>query len=141
VIASNFPAGTTHKARGSTGSGRMIIGVKEENGVDSMVKQTFVNLPVEDLERTMAFFSRLGFKFNPQFTDENATCMIINENTFAMLLVGKFFKSFIPGKKISDAKKSTEVLVALSVGSRAEVDAMIKKAVDAGGAEYRKAQD
>jgi hypothetical protein len=67
--------------------------------------------------------------------------MIINENTFAMLLVGKFFKSFIPGKKISDAKKSTEVLVALSVGSRAEVDAMIKKAVDAGGAEYRKAQD
>ena len=105
-----------------------------------MVKQIFVNLPVKDLNKTIEFFTKLGFKFNPQFTDENATCMIIGENIFAMLLVEKFFKTFTP-KNIADAKKSTEVLLALSVGSRNEVDDMINKAVKAGGKEPRKAQD
>jgi predicted lactoylglutathione lyase len=106
-----------------------------------MTKQIFINLPVKDLNKSIEFFSRLDFKFNPQFTDENATCMIIGENIFAMLLVKKFFKTFTPGKEIADAEKSTEVLVALSVESRAEVDGMIKKAIDAGGKEYRTAQD
>lgn len=107
-------------------------------GKDRMV---FVNLPVKDLKKTMSFFSKLGFKFNPQFTDENAACMIIGKKSFAMLLVEKFFKVFIPGKVISDAKKSTEVLVALSAESRNEVDKMMSNAVKAGGKEYRETQD
>ena len=106
-----------------------------------MAKQIFVNLPVKDLNKTKQFFSKLGFNFNPKFTDENATCMIISDNIFAMLLVEKFFKIFIPNKEITDAKKSTEVLLALAVDSKIEVDEMIQKAVDAGGKEYRETQD
>lgn len=103
--------------------------------------QIFVNLPVRDLKKTMEFFSRLGFSFNPVFTDENAACLVISENIYAMLLVEKFFKNFIPDKEICDAKRSTEALVALTAGSREEVDALIGKAVAAGGSEYRQAQD
>jgi predicted lactoylglutathione lyase len=103
--------------------------------------QIFVNLPVRDLKKTMDFFGKLGFSFNPVFTDENAACMVISENIYAMLLVEKFFKNFIPDKEICDAKKSTEALVALSTGSRQEVDELIGKAVAAGGSEYRQAQD
>lgn len=106
-----------------------------------MPKQIFVNLPVKDLNKTIDFFTKLGFGFNPKFTDENATCMIIGENIFAMLLVEKFFKTFIPKKEISDPKKHTEVLVALSFERRAKVDEIIKKAVAAGGKEYRCTQD
>jgi hypothetical protein len=106
-----------------------------------MGKQIFVNLPVKDLDKTMEFFTKLGFKFNPQFTDKNAACMVIEDNIFAMLLVEKFFKSFTPGKNISDARKNTEVLNALSFNSRKEVDNMTNKAVKAGGKEFRKAQD
>ena len=105
-----------------------------------MVKQIFVNLPVKDLSKIIRFFTKLGFKFNPQFTDANATYMIIGKDMFAMLLVEKFFKTFIK-KEICDAKKSTEVLVALSVGSREEVDTMVKRALAAGGIEPRKPQD
>ena len=105
-----------------------------------MVKQIFVNLPVKDLKKTIKFFTELGFTFNPQFTNENATCMIIGENIFAMLLVEKFFKTFIK-KELCDARKSTEVLLALSVESRAKVDEMIQKAVDAGGREPNAPQD
>lgn len=106
-----------------------------------MAKQIFVNLPVKDLNKTIDFFTKLGFKFNPQFTDDNATCMIIGENMFAMLLVEKFFKTFIPNKDISNTKKNAEILTALSVESRTKVDEMIKKVEDAGGKEYRQAQD
>lgn len=105
-----------------------------------MPKQIFVNLPVKDLNRAMEFFTKLGFTFNPQFTDENAACMIIGENIFAMLLVEKFFKSFIK-KEICDTTTHTEVLNALSVGSREEVDEMIGKALEAGGSEPREPQD
>lgn len=106
-----------------------------------MTKQIYVNLPVKDLNKTIEFFTELGFTFNPQFTDDNATCMIIDENIFVMLLVENFFKNFIPAKKICDAKKNTEVLVALSAESRKEVDEMMEKAIAAGGSEYRKAED
>ena len=106
-----------------------------------MTKQIFVNLPVKDLNKTKEFFTELGFAFNPQFTDENAACMIIGENIFAMLLVEKFFKNFIPTKKICDAKKNTEVLVALSAESRKKVDEIIDRAIAAGGSEYRNAED
>jgi predicted lactoylglutathione lyase len=58
----------------------------------SMATKIFVNLPVRDLNKTVEFFTKLGFTFNPQFTDENATCMIVGEDIFVMLLVEKFFK-------------------------------------------------
>ena len=106
-----------------------------------MAKQIFVNLHVKNLSKTKKFFSNLGFKFNPRFTDKNAACMIIGKNIFSMLIVEKYFKSFIPKKKISNAKKNTEVLNALSVESRKKVDQMISKAIKSGGKEYRKAQD
>ena len=97
-----------------------------------MSKQIYVNLPVKDLKRSIEFFTNLGFKFNPQFTDENATCMIIGENIFVMLLVEKFFKTFTK-KEITDSSKSTEVILCLSADSREEVDEMVSKAIEAGG--------
>jgi predicted lactoylglutathione lyase len=106
-----------------------------------MTKQIFINLPVKDLSKTIDFFTKLGFTFNPQFTDENATCMIIGENIFAMLLVERFFKGFIPGKDISDTSKSTEVLMGITAATREEVDEMIDEAVATGGKEFREAQD
>lgn len=87
------------------------------------------------------FFTKLGFKFNPRFTDENATCMIIGENIFAMLLVEKFFKGFIPGKEITDTSKSKEVLMGITAESREEVDEIIDKVVAVGGKEYREPVD
>ncbi len=99
-----------------------------------------MNLPVKDLKRSVDFFTKLGYTFNPQFTDENTTCMIIGENIFAMLLVEERFKDFTK-KPISDAKKSTEVLIALDVDSREKVDEMVRKAVDAGGSIYIEPQD
>ena len=105
-----------------------------------MAKQIFVNLPVKDLNKTIKFFTKLGFKFNPQFTDENATCMIIGKNIFAMLLVENFFKRFTK-KKIYNAKKNTGAILALAVESRKKVDEMIKKVIAAGGKETRKAED
>jgi len=105
-----------------------------------MAKQIFVNLPVKDLKRSVSFFTALGYRFNPQFTDENATCMIVGENIFVMLLVESFFKTFTK-KAICDATKSTEVLVCLSCDSRAEVDGLVKKAVAAGGTTPAAAQD
>lgn len=105
-----------------------------------MATKIFVNLPVKDLNRSVEFFTILGYKFNPQFTNENATCMIIGDNIFVMLLVEKFFKTFIP-TEIADAKKSTESIICLSSNSREEVDEYIKKAVKAGGKTYKEAQD
>lgn len=96
-----------------------------------MATKIFVNLPVKNLDRTVQFFTRLGFKFNPQFTDENATCMIVGEDIFVMLLVEKFFKTFTP-KEISDTHTSTEVIVALSADSREEVDKLVDTALSAG---------
>lgn len=100
-----------------------------------MATKIFVNLPVKDLKKSIDFFTSLGFTFNPQFTDETATCMIIADNIFAMLLTEARFKDFTK-KSISDATKTTEVLLALDAESREAVDAMIKKAVKAGGATY-----
>lgn len=106
----------------------------------SMINEIFVNLPVKDLDRSIDFFTKLGFKFNPQFTDENATCMVIGENMFVMLLVEKYFKTFIK-KEISDTAKNTEVIVALSTESRESVDQLLNKVVEAGGKEHKEPQD
>ena len=65
-----------------------------------MTSQIFINLPVKDLNKTIEFFKKLGFKFNPQFTDENATCMIVYENIYVMLLVEKFFKSLLKRRSV-----------------------------------------
>ncbi|MGI0025453.1 MAG: VOC family protein [Nitrososphaera sp.] len=105
-----------------------------------MATKIFVNLPVKDLNKTIAFFTKLGFTFNPQFTDENATCMIVGEDIFVMLLVDKFFKTFTK-KEICDTTKDTEVIVALSAESREKVDHMINKVIEAGGREPREPQD
>ena len=104
-----------------------------------MITNIFVNLPVKDLNKTVEFFTKLGFTFNPQFTDENATCMIVGKDIFVMLLVEKF-KTFTK-KEISDVSKNTEVIVALSTQSREEVDQMMEKVVGAGGKESRDPQD
>lgn len=108
--------------------------------MEIMATKIFVNLPVKDLKKSINFFTQLGFSFNPQFTDEQATCMIIGENIFAMLLVEERFKDFTK-KPISDARKSTEVLLALDAASRANVDTMIGNAVKAGGLTYADPQD
>ncbi len=105
-----------------------------------MAKTYFVNLPVKDLGKTIAFFSHLGFKFNPKFSDENATCMIVSDDFSVMLLVEKFFKSFTP-KEICDTHKYSEVLMTLSTESRKEVDEFIIKAIEAGGTIYGETQD
>lgn len=82
-----------------------------------MATKIFVNLPVSNLNKSVEFFTQLGFTFNARFTDETATCMIVSEDIFVMLLTREKFKTFIP-KEICDATKSTEVLVCLSHESR-----------------------
>ncbi|WP_332826763.1 VOC family protein [Ramlibacter sp.] len=105
-----------------------------------MARKIFVNLPIKDMERSQAFFRALGFSFNPQFTNEQGACMVISEDIFTMLLVEPFFQTFTK-KPIADAKKSTEVLVCLSCDSRDEVDALVKKAIAAGGTAPNAPQD
>jgi uncharacterized protein len=105
-----------------------------------MSTKIFVNLPVQDLDHSKEFFTKLGFGFNAQFTNEQAACMMVSEDIYVMLLTYEFFQTFIP-HKISDATRSTEVLVCLSSESRTEVDEMIRKAVEAGGSTYRDPQD
>jgi uncharacterized protein len=105
-----------------------------------MATKIFVNLPVKDLRKSVAFFTKLGYTFNPQFTDETATCMIVSDDIFVMLLTHEKFKGFTP-KPISDATKSTEVLVCLSVESRTKVDEMVSSAIAAGGSTHSQPQD
>ena len=105
-----------------------------------MATKIFVNLPVKNLDRSIGFFTRLGFTFNPQFTDETATCMIVGEDIFVMLLTEAKFKTFTPNP-ICDARKYTEVLVCLALESRERVDDMVRKAVAAGGNTYNEPQD
>ena len=103
-------------------------------------KQIYVNLPVRDLDKTVDFFTKLGFTFNPQFTNKNATCMIINSNIYVMLLVERFFQTFT-NKSICDTAKDTEVIIALTAKSREKVDEMVRMALEAGGTKPRPTQD
>ncbi|MGE0886586.1 MAG: VOC family protein [Blastocatellales bacterium] len=105
-----------------------------------MSTKIFVNLPVKDLKASIEFFTRIGYTFNQQFTDETATCMIISDEIYAMLLTHDKFKMFTP-KEICDATKSSEVLICLSCESREQVDEMVGKAVAAGGTIYNQPQD
>lgn len=105
-----------------------------------MLRQIFVNLPIKDMARSQAFFKALGLRFNQQFTNEQGACLEIADNIYAMLLVEPFFQGFtrLP---ISDARKATEVLIALSCDSRAEVDELVAKAVAAGATTPNAPQD
>ncbi|KQX99621.1 extradiol dioxygenase [Rhodanobacter sp. Root480] len=96
-----------------------------------MPRNLYVNLPVKDLERSVDFFEALEFSFNPKFTDENAACLIINERTGVMLLAESFFAGFT-NKPLADARANTETLLALSLDSRAEVEAFMDRAFAAG---------
>ena len=101
-----------------------------------MSTKIFVNLPVKDLKKSMEFFTRLGFSFNPQFTDENAACLVFSESIYAMLLTEKFFKTFVT-KEVADTNKTTEVINALFLDSRKAVDELVDKAMQAGAKKYR----
>ena len=105
-----------------------------------MTTRIFVNLPVADLDRSMAFFKRLGFAFNPQFTDATAACMVVTDDIYAMLLTHPKFKEFTR-KDIADAHKTTEVLTCLAVDRKDRVNELVDTAVAAGGTEARDPQD
>ena len=100
------------------------------------MRMIFVNLPVKDLEASKAFFGELGFDFNPEFTDDTAACMVVDQNIFVMLLIEERFRDFI-NDDIADAASTTEVLTALSADSREEVDETIAKAIAAGGKPWK----
>ncbi|MBP7779662.1 MAG: VOC family protein [Acidobacteria bacterium] len=103
-------------------------------------RKMFVNLSVRDLPKAKEFFARLGFSFNPQFTDDNAACMIVSEEAFVMLLTEPFFRGFTK-KEICDTATRTEGLFALSCTSREEVDALVKTALEHGGTAAMDPQD
>src|ERR671919_1244452 len=103
-------------------------------------RKIFVNLAVRDLKKSMDFFAKLGFTFNPKFTDEKAACMIISDEALVMLLGEPFFKTFTK-RELCDTSRQTEGLFALSCESRAEVDDLVKKAIAAGGMHAMDPQD
>ncbi len=105
-----------------------------------MATRIFVNLPVSDLVASVKFFTALGYTCDARFTDDTATCMIVADNIFVMLLTHDKFRTFTPNP-ICDARKSTEVLVCLSCESRDQVDSLVRKAVAAGGTEYKEPED
>ncbi len=104
------------------------------------MRMIFVNLPVKDVVRSKAFFGGLGFTFNPEYSSDDTLCVIIEENIFCMLMNEARFKEFII-RDIADTTKVTEVLTALSAGSRAEVDDTLAKALALGGKEWRPIMD
>lgn len=103
-------------------------------------RKIFVNLPVANLDKSIAFFTKLGFSFNPQFSDPTAACMIISEEAYVMLLTEEKFKGFAR-KQICDTATQAEGLFCLSSDSRAEVDSLLSNVVAAGGKEAGPAMD
>ncbi len=95
------------------------------------MKQIYLNLPVKDLNKSIEFFSELGFSFNPKFTNANATCMNVGENIYVMLLVEKFFQTFTK-KEIANAHKTAEGIIGITAESKNEVDKILKKALSIG---------
>jgi predicted lactoylglutathione lyase len=108
-----------------------------ENGNGRMM---FVNLAVDDLDRSVEFFTGLGFTFDPRFTDETATAMVVNDQAVVMLLVRDRFKDFTE-KEVADPGVATEAIMAVSATSREDVDAFADKALDIGGAPANEAMD
>ena len=100
----------------------------------------FVNVPIRKLSESVRFWGALGFAFNPQFTSETTTCMIVSEDNYVMLLEDADFRSFTD-RAITDPKTSIEVMVALALDSREAVDAMMTQVLANGGSEYAEARD
>ncbi|MGN5636500.1 VOC family protein [Streptomyces sp. AC154] len=105
-----------------------------------MPQMIFVNLPVKDLETTKGFFGKLGYSFNPQFSDDRTACLVISDTIFAMLLEEPRFKDFTK-KEIADASTTTEVILALSADSREKVDELVDTALASGGSPSGETQD
>lgn len=107
----------------------------------TMATKIFVNLTTKNLDRAKEFHTQLGFTINSQFTDEKAACIVVCEQIYVMILKEEFFKTFIPGKEISDAKKNAEVLIALSADSKEKVNEIADKALAAGATTLRAPED
>lgn len=105
-----------------------------------LIKQIFINLPVADLPRSMAFFKALGFSHDPKFTDDAGACIVVSDTILVMLLTQARFRNFTP-KDLCDTSKAVEVLLTLSCESREEVDRLVANAVAAGGSTYDKPED
>lgn len=105
-----------------------------------MAKQIFINLAVADVQRSMDFYSAIGFTNNPQFSDESGKCMVWSENIYVMLLSHDKFSSFI-NKPIADTKSSVAGLFSLSMGSVEEVNTMMTNGLQAGGVEPTEMRD
>ena len=105
-----------------------------------MPTHIFVNIPTSDLERAKTFYTELGFGINPDFTDDNAACVVVDDNVFFMVLTREFFATFT-NKEIVDPATHAQVLTALSRDSRDDVDAVVRRGIEAGGNEPRDAQD
>lgn len=103
-------------------------------------RKLFVNIPVRDLQRSIDFFEALGFSFNTQFTDATATCMLVGEDAYFMLLTNDKFREF-SNRPAVDPSQATGALYAVSVNSRAEVDDLVHRAVKAGGSHAKEPQD
>jgi predicted lactoylglutathione lyase len=132
MASSRHRAATPRPSRAATNAA-----VQRSNGMSTKI---FVNLPVKDLDRAKAFFARLGYTFNAQFTDPTAACMVISDDIYAMLLTEAKFMEFT-SKKIADATKTTEVLVCLSADSKARVNELVDAAIEAGATEAREPMD
>jgi hypothetical protein len=105
-----------------------------------MTTKIFINLPVKDLQKSVDFYTKIGFTVNPQFTNEIAACMVIDESMFVMLLTYGHFQHFTK-KEIADAKKTTQVLIAIDVESKEKVIELVATAKAAGGDIYMEAAD
>ena len=104
------------------------------------MRMIFVNLPVKNLSASLAFFSELGFAFNPKFSDDRAACMVVDENIFVMLLTEDRFKDFI-NDEIADAATTTEAILCVSVDSKEQIDETIAKAIAASGKAWKPAMN
>ncbi len=120
-------------------SGPQVIATNKTQ-VKSMSKQVFINLPVADLPKSIAFFEALGFSENPQFRDPAGACFAIGDTVLVMLLTHARFRDFTP-KVICDTSKAVEVLLSIGCESRAQVDDLVAKALAAGGSTYDKPED
>ena len=105
-----------------------------------MIKQIFINLPVADLPKSIAFFKALGFSLNPQMSDDAGACIVVSDTISVMLATHTRFRDFTP-KAVCDTSKAVEVLLNLSCESRDEVDSLVTKALAAGGSTYDKPED
>jgi predicted lactoylglutathione lyase len=100
----------------------------------------FVNIPTNDLERAKAFYTGLGFGINPLFTDENAACIVVDDNVFFMVLTKEYFSTFTE-KEVVDPRTHAQALIALGRDSREAVDAIVEAGLAHGGSEPTAPQD